>query len=90
MSFSMSLGTRSKSIREVSFNNGSTLSSIIEAMNSEHIGSAMFQPKFSISNDDIITPTLPNVSAKTCRNTPEIKQKTCSFTDSKVDVYCNR
>jgi hypothetical protein len=35
----------------------------------------MFHPKFSIRTVDMITPTLPRVSAKMCRNTPEIVNK---------------
>ena len=46
------------------------------AMNTEHIGSATFKPKFSMRNVEIMTPILPNVSAKTCRNTPRnVKEK---------------
>ena len=61
----MSAGHRNNNIHDVSFNSGNTLSNIIVAINSEHIGSAIFQPKFSINNDDMITPTLPRVSANT-------------------------
>lgn len=39
-------------------------------MNIEHTGSAIIQLKYLISNDEMITPTLPNVSAMMCRNTP--------------------
>lgn len=63
-------GLRSSSITEVSFSKGTTLNKIIDAMKSEQIGSAIFQPKFSIKSDDTITPQLPNVSANTWRNTP--------------------
>lgn len=36
----------------------------------EQMGSAMFQPKKRISREEIMTPTLPSVSAKICRKTP--------------------
>ena len=39
-------------------------------MKMEQRGSAIIQPYMCISPDDIITPTLPNVSANICRNTP--------------------
>lgn len=72
-SFSSSLGVRNRSILDVSFSNGRTLSSIIVAINNEQIGSATFQPKFCMSKDEMITPTLPRVSANTCRKTPEME-----------------
>lgn len=59
---------------EVSLSSGKTLSRIMVAMNREQMGSAMFQPKFSINREDIMTPTLPNVSARTWRNTPSIQR----------------
>jgi len=40
------------------------------AMNIEQIGSAIIHPNMWIRADDMITPTLPSVSAKMCRNTP--------------------
>ena len=42
------------------------------AMKMEQIGSTIFQPKFSTRREDIITPTLPSVSASTWRNTPGV------------------
>jgi len=39
-------------------------------INREQIGSAIFQSKYSMSKVEMITPTLPNVSASTCRKTP--------------------
>ena len=39
------------------------------AMNIEHIGSAIIQSKRYIKIADMITPTLPNVSANMWRNT---------------------
>lgn len=70
ISVSRSDGVRSRRIVEVSLSKGNTLRRIMVAMNREQMGSAMFQPKFSIRSEDIMTPTLPRVSAKTCRNTP--------------------
>lgn len=52
------------------------------AISIEQIGSAMYQPKFSISNEDTITPTLPIVSAKTWRKTPENKIKIIIYFNS--------
>ena len=40
-------------------------------MNMEHTGSAIIQPNWWIKADEIITPTLPNVSASMCKKTPE-------------------
>ena len=57
---------------------------IKHAMNSEHRGSAMKSPNFSMSTDDTITPTLPIVSATTWRNTPEI---TTSLMVYKVHLF---
>ncbi len=54
----------------VSRSNGKTLMKIITAINIEQIGSAMRSPNWSMRRDEMITPTLPMVSAKTCRNTP--------------------
>ncbi len=39
-------------------------------MNIEQIGSANIQPNDCINNDDMITPTLPSVSARMCRKIP--------------------
>ena len=50
--------------------NGITDITINIDMNNEQIGSAISQPNCCISNDETITPTLPIVSAKMCRNTP--------------------
>ena len=36
----------------------------------EQMGSAIIQPYHSISADEMITPTLPSVSAKMCKKTP--------------------
>lgn len=41
------------------------------AINMEHIGSAIIHPNMWIKPEDIITPTLPRVSAKMCKKTPE-------------------
>ena len=50
-----------------SFSKEPTLIKIRMAIIIEQIGSAIIQPKYCINNADIITPTLPNVSAKMCR-----------------------
>ena len=52
--------------------NGSTQRNIRIPMKSEQIGSAICQPNICIKNDDTITPTLPSVSARICRNTPVV------------------
>lgn len=44
------------------------------AMNMEHTGSARYHSYKCISDEEMITPTLPSVSASTCRNTPGKKQ----------------
>jgi len=65
-----SSGVRSSKTSAVSLTSGRTLTNMRTAMNSEQIGSAMFQPNVWISSVDKMTPTLPSVSASTCRNTP--------------------
>lgn len=40
------------------------------AINMEHTGSAIIQPKACIKPEEMMTPTLPRVSARMCRNTP--------------------
>ena len=40
------------------------------AMKREHIGSAICQSNIWISPDEMMTPTLPSVSARICKNTP--------------------
>uniref|UniRef100_A0A915JTK2 Uncharacterized protein n=1 Tax=Romanomermis culicivorax TaxID=13658 RepID=A0A915JTK2_ROMCU len=62
------------------FNNGKTLKNIKMDSNNEQIGSAICQPKYCINIVLIITPTDPNVSAKTCKNTPEKSNYTSKFT----------
>ncbi len=39
-------------------------------MNMEQMGSAIIQPKDWMRREEMITPTLPRVSAKMCRNIP--------------------
>ena len=39
-------------------------------MKREQIGSAIIQSKWWMRRDEIMTPTLPSVSAITCSNTP--------------------
>ena len=65
-----SSGVLSSRTSAVSLTSGRTLTNISTAMNSEQIGSAMFQPNVWMSSVDRMTPTLPSVSASTCRNTP--------------------
>lgn len=69
-SFSFSTGVRNKSNDDECFIRGNTLTNIIIAMHNEHNGSAIYQLNCWINKDDIITPTLPRVSARTWRNTP--------------------
>ena len=68
-------GKRRSNTFAVSFNRGKTLRNIRTPINIEHIGSAIFQSKYCISRVEIITPTLPNVSASTCRNTPTTDER---------------
>lgn len=56
---------------------GQMLYNIMTAMQSEQIGSAMFQCKYWIINEDTITPTDPSVSAKMCKNIPVFRIKRC-------------
>lgn len=72
---------------DVSFSRGNTLRRIMVAMNREQMGSAMFQPKFSIRSDDIMTPTLPRVSARTCRNTPTMQSNEVREKSSKLKIF---
>ena len=53
-----------------SLRRGRTEMRIRRAMKREQIGSAMSQPRYSTRREEIITPTLPSVSANTWRNTP--------------------
>lgn len=53
----------------------STLNAIRMAMNIEQIGSAIIHPNACIRHAETMTPTLPRVSAKICRNTPYKKEK---------------
>ena len=45
------------------------------AMKREQMGSAISQPNCSTRMEEMITPTLPIVSASTCRNTPVYKER---------------
>lgn len=47
-----------------------TLRAMRMAMNMEQIGSAIIQPNICISTAEMMTPTLPSVSARMCRKTP--------------------
>ena len=49
---------------------GSTETRMSVAMKREQMGSAISQPNCSTSMEDMMTPTLPIVSASTCRNPP--------------------
>lgn len=68
-------------MQEDCLSSGKTLRNIRQAINTEQIGSAMYSPKFCISNVDTMTPMLPMVSANTCRNTPtgEIFHELCEY-----------
>lgn len=44
------------------------------AMNMEHTGSAIIQPKAWMSMEEMMTPTLPRVSARMCRKMPAGQQ----------------
>lgn len=72
-SFSCSGGILNKSTWQASFNSGITLRKINVAIKREQRGSAISHPNCWINIVDTITPTLPRVSANTCRNTPENK-----------------
>lgn len=65
----LSLGVLSNNSEEECLRSGTTLRNIIIEMQSEHNGSAMYQPNCCIRNEDMMTPTLPNVSAMTCKKT---------------------
>jgi len=62
----------------VSVSRGMTLRKIITPMNKEQIGSAIFQSKYCMRRVEMITPTLPRVSASTCKNTPVNKHLQCT------------
>jgi len=70
MTLSNASGDLCNKTRSDDFNNGKTLIRIMIEMNKEQIGSAAFQPKNWSNKEEIITPTLPNVSAKICKNIP--------------------
>lgn len=44
---------------------GRTEMSMSTAMKREQIGSAMSQPRYSMASEEMMTPTLPSVSART-------------------------
>lgn len=70
-SFSCWGGVLSRSTSQASFIRGMTLRKISVEMKREQMGSAISHPNCLMRIVDIITPTLPNVSASTWRNTPE-------------------
>ena len=53
-----------------SLRRGMTEMMIIAAMNTEQAASAATHPSCSTRTEEMITPTLPSVSANTWRNTP--------------------
>ena len=53
-----------------SLSKGNVETLIKTAMIMEQIGSAMCQSKRRMSKAEMITPTLPSVSANMCKNTP--------------------
>lgn len=69
-SFSCSGGVRRRRTSQASFSSGMTLRKMSVAMKSEQIGSAINQPNWRMRMVEMITPTLPKVSARTWRNTP--------------------
>ena len=84
MSDCSSEGSRRSNTFAVSVNKGITLIKIKTPINIEHIGSAIFQSKYCIRRVEMITPTLPSVSASTCRNTPvKYERGKCRF-----DSHC--
>lgn len=72
-SFSYSGGSLRSRTWQASLISGTTLRNINTAIKREQRGSAMNHPNCSIRMVDTITPILPSVSAKTCRNTPTSK-----------------
>ena len=60
---------RSK-MEAVSLSSGRTERKMSTDMKREQIGSAISHPSLSTSKEEMITPTLPMVSANTCRNSP--------------------
>ncbi len=49
---------------------GKTEMRMSKAMKREQMGSAMSQPRYSMAREEMMTPTLPRVSARTWRKTP--------------------
>ena len=49
------------------------------AMKTEQMGSTTCQPNVSTRSEEMITPTLPRVSARTCRNTPGGEEEEGSY-----------
>lgn len=69
-SFSCSGGVLRRRTSQASFSRGMTLRKMSVAMKSEQIGSAMSQPNWRMRMVEMMTPTLPSVSARTWRKTP--------------------
>lgn len=76
-SFSCWGGILRRRTSQASFNKGMTLRKISVEMKSEQMGSAISHPNCLMRIVDIITPTLPSVSASTCRNTPANREAKC-------------
>lgn len=54
------------------------LTTMSTAIKIEQIGSAIIRPKFCIMMAEAITPILPSVSARMCKNTPRNKAQLAS------------
>lgn len=62
-------------VLEALFSRGIVDIKISMAIKKEQMGSARVHPQTWMMNDDIMTPTLPNVSANKCKNTPVVMVK---------------
>ena len=69
---SLCFGVASSRISAESLSRGRTEMRMRMAIKREQMGSAMNQPNCSTRIEEMMTPTLPNVSASTCRNTPRM------------------
>lgn len=68
--FSLCLGTLCNNISAEFLTKGTTEAIISADKNIEQAGSVISQPLYLIKRVEITTPTLPNVSANTCRKIP--------------------
>ena len=71
-------GARSRAAVE-SLRSGITDTPMRPANRREQMGSVMYQPNCWISNDEMITATLPRVSARTCKKIPIENKKYTKF-----------